>query len=37
MDGMEVIFYGDCNYYVIINCIRHRVRGEFIPTYLFIP
>ena len=34
MDGLVgVIYYGNCNYYVLINCIRHCVRGEFIQNY----
>ena len=27
------IYYGKRNYYVLINCIRHCVRGEFIQNY----
>ena len=26
--GWGVIYYGKCNYYALINCIRHCVRGE---------
>ena len=36
MDGMGrglFIYYGKRNYYVLINYIRHRVRGEFIQNY----
>ena len=28
-----VIYNGKCNYYVLTNCIRHRVRREFIQNY----
>ena len=27
---LGVTYYGKCNYYALINCIRHCVRGEFI-------
>ena len=30
MAWVGVIYYGKCNYYALINCIRHCVRGEFI-------
>ena len=36
MDGMGrglFIYYGKRNYYVLINCIRHCSRGEFIQNY----
>ena len=28
MAWVGVIYYGKCNYYALINCIRHCVRGE---------
>ena len=28
MAWIGVIYYGKCNYYALINCIRHCVRGE---------
>ena len=33
MARVEVIYYGKCNYYVLINCIRHCVMGKFIQNY----
>ena len=30
MAWVGVIYYGKCNSYALINCIRHCVRGEFI-------
>ena len=33
MAWAEVIYYGKCNYYVLINYVRHFVRGEFILNY----
>ena len=30
MTWVGVIYYGKCNYYALINCIRHCVTGEFI-------
>ena len=30
MAWVGVIYHGKCNYYVLINCIKHCVRGEFI-------
>ena len=36
MDGMSrglFIYYWKRNYYVLINCIKHCVRGEFIQNY----
>ena len=30
---VEATYYGKCNYYALINCIRHFVRGEFIQNY----
>ena len=33
MAWVEVTYYGKCNYYALINCIRHFVRGEFIQNY----
>ena len=29
----EGYYYGKCNYYVLINCIRHCVTGEFNQNY----
>ena len=28
-----VVYSGNCNYYLLINCIRHCVKGEFIQNY----
>ena len=28
-----VIYYGECNDYVLVNSITHCVRGEFIQSY----
>ena len=34
MDGMgRGYYYRKCSYYVLINCIRHYVTGEFIQNY----
>ena len=34
MDDMgRGYFYRKCNYYALINCVRHFVRGEFIQNY----
>ena len=30
---VEIVYSGKCNYYVLINCIRHSVRWEFIQSY----
>ena len=28
MTSVGATYYGNCNYYVLINCVRHSVRGE---------
>ena len=33
MTWVGVIYYGKCNYYVLIDCIWHCVRGKFIQNY----
>ena len=33
MAWVEVTYYGKCDYYALINCIRHFVKGEFIQNY----
>ena len=33
MGWVGVIYYGECNYYVLINYIRHCVKEEFIQNY----
>ena len=33
MAWVKVIYYEKCNYYVLSNCNRHCVRGEFIQNY----
>ena len=38
MARVGIIYYGKCNYYILIKCIRqctrHFVSGEFIENYL---
>ena len=34
MAWVGVIYYGKCNDYVLTNCIRHSIRGEFIQNHL---
>ena len=34
MVRVGIIYYGKCNYHVLIKCIRHFVSGEFIENYL---
>ena len=36
MVWVEVTYYGKYNYYALIYCIRHFVRGEFIQNYFII-
>ena len=33
MAWLTVIYYGKCNHYVLINCIRYCIRGELIQNY----
>ena len=33
MTWLGVIYYEKCNYYVLVNCIPHCIRGEFIQNY----
>ena len=34
MACVGIIYYGKCNCDVLVNCIRHYVRGEFVQIIL---